>query len=99
MPRADGVSFSSTVWRMRSRPMLRTTAAWFRLKPTGLRISVTLTVPAPFEAVLRFAMFGSRRLHGRAREIAEFLASEPGDHRGILQRVEIGRAACGERVE
>ena len=48
MPRVAGVSFSSTVWRMRRRPE----AAARRspdcsLNPIGLFISVTLTV-APF---------------------------------------------------
>src|SRR5690242_3586351 len=85
MPRADGVSLTSTVCRIRRSPSPRTTASWLRLKPTGLLTSVTLNVPALFVSVRSLAM--------RCSEIRQLLATQPCDRDRIFERPETGE--CG----
>src|SRR5215467_12771812 len=94
-PRVSGVSFNSTVWRIRRKPMLRTTSPWLLLKPIGLFTSVTLTVPLPFVSVRWFAIvvqsislvilaFGHRVIHDQITkfpndQIHPDLSSLPGE--------------------
>src|SRR5919201_1359505 len=93
MPRVAGVSFSSTVWRMRRRPRPRTVVACFRSNPIGLFTSVTLTV-APFVSVRWLAM----ALCARARERLQFLSAKPRDRHRILQRREAGERGAHDVV-
>src|SRR5436309_156423 len=90
MPRVSAVSFSSTVCRIRRSPSPLTTANWLRLKPIGLLLSVTFTVP-PFESVRWFAMSGPCRSCARFRERLQVLAPEAGNHHRILQRAQTGK--------
>src|SRR5262245_27951478 len=93
MPRVAGVSFSSTVCRIRRRPRLRTTVPWLLLKPIGLLSSVTLTVP-PFLASVRwlgmlslFSVFPRQRV----------AAAHARDQCRVLQRMET-RDGCADDV-
>ena len=56
IPRVSGVSTSSTVWRMRRRPIPSTVSAWVRLNPIGLRTRVILTVLPDFAFDFAFAI-------------------------------------------
>src|SRR5215813_10189588 len=85
MPRVSGVSFSSTVWRIRRRPSPLTTVACFRSNPVGLTSSVTLTV-LPFVSVRSFAILLLEFLRAGFRQLVERLAPQPRDPVGILER-------------
>src|SRR5438046_5794785 len=90
MPRADGVSLTSTVCRIRRSPSPRTTASWLRLNPTGLLTSVTLNVAALLVSV--------RWLGMRLSEIRQLLATEPCDRDRIFERRKTGDRGADDVV-